>query len=70
VTELSEFSTTRVSKPVIDHPEPLSPVTADGVDVPKTLELYDRAIGTSAVTPGSVISWSTNKALPVPTSTS
>jgi len=54
---------------VIPHPDPVSPVTADGTADPNRLELYDNATPTSPVTPGRVSSWSVNRALPVPTST-
>jgi hypothetical protein len=54
---------------VIPHPDPVSPVTADGTVLPKVEELYQSETGTSPLIPGSVTSVSVNSALPLPTST-
>lgn len=65
----SLLAISRWSKPVIDQPEWVLPVTVEATLEPTTEELKYRLIGTSAVTPGSVNSRSVNNALPVPTST-
>ncbi len=54
---------------MIDHPDPTSPVTADGTIDPNTVELYDNDTAAAPVAPGNVNSRSVNKPFPDATST-